>query len=127
MLAATGSGYLFPSRLHANPHLSTPAMLRSILTSGMSFSLLNAGGIRPRSNVGDTQRTPAVGGSSCPPRLRSWYGGLGASPYFAALAKGNGRIDDHQVALFDPIVYFHLRSQIARHRHLVDMRPTVLD
>src|ERR1700739_1615581 len=61
------------------------------------------------------------------PRLRSWYGRLWPSPFFAALAKGNGRIDDHQVALFDALVYFHLRSQIARHRHLVDMRRTILD
>jgi hypothetical protein len=67
------------------------------------------------------------GRSSGLPRLRSWYGGLGASPYFAALAKGNGRIDDYQVALFDSVVYFHLRSQVARHRHLVDMRGTILD
>ena len=32
-------------------------LLRSILTSGICFSLLNAGGIRPSSKVGDTQRT----------------------------------------------------------------------
>src|SRR5258708_33391557 len=61
------------------------------------------------------------------PSLGSWCGGLDASPYLAALDKVDGRTDDHQVALFDPVVYFHLRAQIARNRYLADMRRATLD
>jgi hypothetical protein len=48
-------------------------------------------------------------------RLSPWYGGLGASPYLAALDKGNGRIKDNPIALFDSVVDLHLRTQIPRH------------
>src|SRR5262249_43138924 len=61
------------------------------------------------------------------PTLACSCGRLAASPYFAALDKANGRIDDNLVALFDPLAYFYVRAQIARHRHLPDTRRAVLD
>jgi hypothetical protein len=45
-----------------------------------------------------------------PNRALDFFCGLGASPYFAALDKVNGRVDDNLVAAFDPIAYFHLRA-----------------
>src|SRR5229473_3327814 len=61
------------------------------------------------------------------PSLDSCCGGLGARSYFAALDKAHGRVDDNLVALLDPVADFDLRAQIARHRHLADMRPAILD
>src|ERR1700730_17495009 len=84
--------------------------------------------VSSRPTIFGSSRRPGIAGNTVSPeRLSSWCGRLGASPYFAALAKSNGRIDDHQVALLDPVVYFHLRAQIARHRHLADTRRATLD
>jgi hypothetical protein len=43
-------------------------------------------------------------------RLGAWCGGLGDGPYFAALHKSNGRVNDNLIALFNPIVHFYLRT-----------------
>src|SRR5262249_41128033 len=51
----------------------------------------------------------------------------GASSYFTTLHQINRRIDDNLVALFDSGAYFHLRAQVARHRHLADARRAILD
>jgi hypothetical protein len=37
------------------------------------------------------------------------------------------RVNDNLIALFDPAVYFYLRTQIARGRHLADMHSAFLD
>jgi hypothetical protein len=59
-------------------------------------------------------------------RLGRWYPGLGAGAYFAALAKGNGRIKDNLIALLNAAVYFHLRAQIARHRQRAYLHLAIL-
>jgi hypothetical protein len=56
-----------------------------------------------------------------------WCGGLGDGAYLAALDKGNGRINNNLIALFDSVVDLHLRAQISRHRHLADMYSTIFD
>jgi hypothetical protein len=49
--------------------------------------------------------------------------GLGL--HLASVHKVNGRVEDHEFSLLDPVPQFHLRSQIASNRNLPDVRNAI--